>query len=821
MGPKVPQLLAFLALASFSAHLQAQANVPESQESVILYVDAGQGDDSNPGSSSQPLRTIQAAAQRAQANNQKNFGTLVIVNAGTYREAVTLLATKGQTAAPITLQAAQTGTAVVSGADIWTGWQASSSNNEIFTHSWPYRWGLCVVPNGWPAGIQDIVRRREMIAVNGVNLTQVLTTGELMAGTFLVDESSGVVSIWPPAGTDMGSAVVEVAVRPTALQIQGQTNLVVRGLAFEYAASCLNQYAVAVGSSTNILVDGDQFSWNNFGGLSTSVVSNLTAQKVFASHNGGLGVGAWKVAKALLQNDESDYNNWRGAQGAFYDWGMGGFKLMMVHGGLVENSVAMGNQAEGLWFDTDNESVTVDDVFLSGNYVANLDLEANEGPLTVRNSRICNGNDIGLLNSDSENVTVGSNTLYNNGTSGWTGQLFVAGKPGGRTVTNWETGQTYLLQNRDLVLSSNLLVGTGSGQNVFGTYIGGADWTAFNSTLTAGSNSYFDGSQPSPFQVTSHHYSFGDWQKLTGQDGTSVFAPPSVDLASVCADPASVPPATPDFQLHLDQSSVSINQGGGTTVGVKVTAVGLSAPVRLTVGELPEGISATLTPASLSSGDSTLKLSDNGAIPGTYPIKVIGTSGGIVHTVTTSVTATGNSSFHLVSGTSSLTLEKGQTTSFDVTVQAGAQAFYQPVSLACTNVPSVLSCSFTPSSVIPGTTAASAILKIAAAPAATATAGPGVAGGFPAWLAMGMPFLALPTLGVVALADLPTKRRWLILALMLLAVLGMAGCAMTEPGNHSSSQPSSQSFLLTITATSGTVKSSANVSITIVEPGGS
>lgn len=58
--------LAVLAAAGLFAH--SQATVVENQ-TTLLYVDAQNGSDSNSGASSAPLKTIQAAVNKANSNN--------------------------------------------------------------------------------------------------------------------------------------------------------------------------------------------------------------------------------------------------------------------------------------------------------------------------------------------------------------------------------------------------------------------------------------------------------------------------------------------------------------------------------------------------------------------------------------------------------------------------------------------------------------------------------------------------------------------------------------------------------------------------------
>src|ERR1017187_7751743 len=100
--------------------------VPENLETAFIYVDLN-GNDSNSGTQSQPLKTLQAAVTIAFKNNKNNIGTRVTVNPGTYRESAQYNAGTGNTTAPITFQALTNGTVILAGSDIYTGWTLSGS----------------------------------------------------------------------------------------------------------------------------------------------------------------------------------------------------------------------------------------------------------------------------------------------------------------------------------------------------------------------------------------------------------------------------------------------------------------------------------------------------------------------------------------------------------------------------------------------------------------------------------------------------------------------------------------------------------------------
>ncbi|MBA3915624.1 MAG: hypothetical protein H0X25_17555 [Acidobacteriales bacterium] len=58
-----------------------------------------------------------------------------------------------------------------------------------------------------------LVLRREILFVNGVGLTQVLSLGQMQQGSFFVDEANALIYIWPKDGTNISSADVEIGTR--------------------------------------------------------------------------------------------------------------------------------------------------------------------------------------------------------------------------------------------------------------------------------------------------------------------------------------------------------------------------------------------------------------------------------------------------------------------------------------------------------------------------------------------------------------------------------------------------------------------------------
>jgi hypothetical protein len=506
------------AVAAFAAcDAVAQAHVNES-ESATIYVNASYGNDGHPGTSSQPLRTLGAATSRAENNNLRGVGTRILIEPGVYRESVMLGSRWRQTGAAITYQATNPGAAIISGADVLTRWSHSYGN--VFAHYWPYNTGWCPVPSGWPGNLAQQVRRKEMIFVNGRQLTQVFSQGALRPGTFFIN-GNHYAYLSPFPGTNMGSASVEAAARPITMDVIGRSNVVIRGLVLEHTASCVINTGANIFSSHNVLVDKVQANWNNWGGLGVSASSNVTIQNSTASDNGGVGFNVFRSTAILFSSDEADYNNWRGAPVNFIDYAMGGAKFMLTHGATVQNFYAMYNKAQGLWFDTDNRDITISGAHLVGNWKTNLQIEADQGPITFENSVVCDGqNGINLLTS--ENFTVRGNKFYNNGGGHDTAQIFLGGNPSGRNITDWQTHQYYNLRSKNVTLANNFVDDGSGGQMVFSTYVSGWNWSLFQNSLHSYGNQWFDPFKGNAFQLPAgHQVNIGSWRGSVHQDYSS------------------------------------------------------------------------------------------------------------------------------------------------------------------------------------------------------------------------------------------------------------------------------------------------------------
>lgn len=630
----------FLSLLAFG-----QANVNEGLETAFLYVDAVNGSDSNPGTQAKPFKTISKAASVAQTNNQAGIGTKVTINPGTYRESISLKHSSKDTTLPMTFQAATNGTVIVSGGVLYSAWATYQSNQSIYTNGWLNQWGTCGQLSSCPFQ-QNIMMRKEMVAVNSTVLTQVMSISQMQAGTFYVDEQGAQIYVWPPSGTNMGTATVDIASNPTLLTIQQKTNIVIRGLTFQYANSCRgNAAAQVLGTSTNILFDSDTFQWNNGQGLSISnPVTYFTVENSVTQHNGDSGFHEAQTKYGLWQSDTTSYNNWRGAQAGYYACNTSGLHAWGPHNDTINGLTIAFNETYGVHWDTDNANISASGVNASGNFLSGAFLEKDEGPITLSSSYFCNQNSAmtvgGVVLRNSEDVSLTNSVLMNNAPS----QIIVIGQAGGISVKNWETGVSKNLITENFTNTSNTIQGNTSSQLLLkDSYLGGSDWTSFQNTLSSSKNTWWNASNSTtefvvPTPRSGSQDSFSGWQSVSGQDSSSSFKAPSSSAGNTC----NLKPVGTDFWLTVDNNVLTAKQGKSATFNLTLTPLNFTSTANLILDGISEvkGLSATLSANSIkTSGTSVLTVTaGTSTTKGTYSITVIANSGNLTRTVTVQLT---------------------------------------------------------------------------------------------------------------------------------------------------------------------------------------
>ena len=418
---------------------------------VTLHVDNQHpsASDTAPGTAAAPLLSIQEAVDRALENKRNALATRVVVHAGTYRESVSFLRytnhpdSQPNNTTPMLFEAQPPGSVVLSGSDVFPDWQAVGAG--LYEAPWLQDWGLYTDD---PTGVPELSQRREMVFENGTLLTQVLTRAELTNGSFHVDEETDRLTI-DPLGNAPG--FIEVALRDRIWRQEWESHVTVRGFVIEHAATAWrNGYAaLGINGGTNVLLEDLNLRWNNGNGVFLTG-ENMTLRNSQLSDNGYNAWGTWRLKDLLIEDVEANRNNWRGHLTGFMSWSVGN-KLFGVHGLTVRRLTARDNFSRGLWLDYDLQDVVLEQLVLENNFRDGVFLEASPGPLVMRDSRICNNQQHGILTAHMENVILERVTLCDNRIAG----LNASGDDGGREVVDWETDESSVLTVRDWTIQNS------------------------------------------------------------------------------------------------------------------------------------------------------------------------------------------------------------------------------------------------------------------------------------------------------------------------------------------------------------------------------
>lgn len=503
-------LLAIVAAMWLSSSLGAPGPFPEE----VVHVAAASATSADAtGTQRSPYPTIGQGLEHALRNRRLGVATRILIQPGVYRESLAgAFPELGE--APISFDAAVSGTVVISGADVWSDWACEEAG---CWHAWPFDWG--VDTNPWPQNVTigELALRRELVIVDGQNLTPVGALSELSPGTFYVDESNDRLWALGPGGRSLDTALVEVGVRETLIRLQGLNDLAFRGLVVTAAASPFRHAAFDVVDQERVRIENVSVIANGQVGLSLKGI-DIVVSGAELSNNGSSGVTAYQVDRVEISSTRAANNNWRGVLGGYDSWEVGQ-KFSSAHNVLIRDFTAVNNASRGLWFDADVKNVIVDTVYLCGNARDGLFLEAIQGPVRVTNSLICDNGHAGILTSTSENIELSGNVIRGNETA----QLSLSGQLE-RRVLNWRSHESEVVALRNWLVTGNTLIADGE-QMLVTTTLPVRYWdTLMRSSHFAG-NRYVQPVLESAFQLPNgRRADFAGWVNATGEEADSVFS---------------------------------------------------------------------------------------------------------------------------------------------------------------------------------------------------------------------------------------------------------------------------------------------------------
>jgi CSLREA domain-containing protein len=175
-----------------------------------------------------------------------------------------------------------------------------------------------------------------------------------------------------------------------------------------------------------------------------------------------------------------------------------------------------------------------------------------------------------------------------------------------------------------------------------------------------------------------------------------------------------------DYQVSVSPATAIAVQGSDASYTAMVTPLGgtFDEPVTLSCDNEPAGASCSFSVNPVTPGatpaPSTLTISTTaGTTPtGSTDLDVVGSSGVLGDTTTATLQVT---DFAMGATPSSVTVTRGASATYTVTVTAQDGPVDDPVTLSCTGLAAQASCAFSPSSVTPGATSATATVTVSTA----------------------------------------------------------------------------------------------------------
>ena len=403
-----------------SGTCQPVRSVLDTGSNDVFWVDATSGNDSNPGTESQPFRTI----QRAVDWNMAGPGDAVIIREGTYYGSVAP-ANGGSPGNLLTITGFPGEEVIVSGAENIPG--SWSPDGDAYRLSWPFDalWHRYEGP-GDPFGE---AHRRDVLIADGQMLLQVYNRSDVREGTFYLEGSpynpTTMYTILP-GRKDPNQALMQTS-RTNHLfnpsdneahcrfgNVKGYYHLI--GITFRHTANEGLLGAVCTGNE-GMIVENVTTEWNNGAGFLVTG-TNTVVRGVRANNNGMSGIRGIYCDNCLVEHAESKYNNWKGY---IRMWESGGGKWLYTNNSTFRHLDFSDNNGPGLWLDMDNFDNVIEQSRFDNNMGANLFLEWTTDRTLVRNNVITRGREaetiyygLGLLIQAANDNIVVHNTFMDN-----------------------------------------------------------------------------------------------------------------------------------------------------------------------------------------------------------------------------------------------------------------------------------------------------------------------------------------------------------------------------------------------------------------------
>jgi len=306
-------------------------------KTIVVDIANPKAADTNPGTPVAPMKSINAAVQKAMA------GDTVLVRKGVYREKV-ILCRSGEAGKPITLRSEKKHGAVITGSDVITDWKTLRpgvwfyDKVKVFTlrGSHRYRDGRRIPGN--------------QVYLDGEPLMWADDVARLTPGTWRLDRKTGRVYVALPAGITPDAARMEVTVRAGLVYSKKPLeHIQVIGFHITHDGSDVRSWATGLRVTGRYwLIEDNLIDWCSTRGLSFQYSADITIRGNRFAWNGQMALGGGAMEGLHFTDNEILYSNWRLVSLA---WEAGGLKFASTLDSHVARNRAAYNYGAGIWFD--------------------------------------------------------------------------------------------------------------------------------------------------------------------------------------------------------------------------------------------------------------------------------------------------------------------------------------------------------------------------------------------------------------------------------------------------------------------------------------
>lgn len=418
------------------------------------------------------FNSVGAAIRKALEYASGDQSTHVLLKSGTYREKVSIFADTALDYAPVAIMAEEAGRAVISGSQVWNGWEVGGSG--YFEKEY--------------AGAADVA----MVYISGVRLVRVPGDGRLTPGQYKV--YGGKVFFLPPAGATVVDGVVEVALEiPEALvRIQNLDTLYVSGLYIRQSGGV----GFVLERNWETVVEHCTLEHHFAAGLMVAGAGELVLYNVDALRNGKDGIVAMNTAGLAFVGGSASLNGFRVTEGELRASDTFGFAAKTVQRLALNNLQTADNQGQGLAVLGADEAAITSCKVINNRHGGGLLLQVRDA--AVKESTFAANGNLGLVVVDSTCRAAWS-IFTGNGTG--------------------QAAQVMAVQNAVVSLDRCILSATSLSHPLL--VVDGLD-----NIGTLSGNLYWGSDQPFVFNQGTVALDFPQWQTVSGQDLDSFWGDP-------------------------------------------------------------------------------------------------------------------------------------------------------------------------------------------------------------------------------------------------------------------------------------------------------